>query len=239
LVLIALSGAFAKDVQADLIGDLITVIASNEQGSTIAHVPVPLSDGLLQGNDPDHVLWMLEERFDLESDGGVLIGSIESMMVELIGDPIASISFTATAGSADTTFSLSSATVSFPALTNPPALSDAELTLTDTDSNGASVSVVSPNSGLFRSVYNGSSEFSELLGTLSISGGSTSVTGDASGTIPGSVSSIQAVWTFKLSANDQTSGRGTFEVVIPEPSTMLLALCILSAVGVRIRKRRA
>jgi hypothetical protein len=164
-----------------------------------------------------------------------VIGSIDEMTVELDGDPVASISFTATAGSSDTTFSLSSATVGFPTLTNPPASSDAELTLTDIGSDGVSVSVVSPNSGLFKSVYNGSSAFSELLGNISISGGSTTIMGDSSGTIAGPVSSIQAVWTFKLSANDQVSGAGTFEVVIPEPSTLLLASFAVCGLFLKLR----
>jgi hypothetical protein len=178
---------------------------------------------------------MLAERFDLETDDGTVIGTIDEMTVELDGDPVASISFTATAGSADTTFSLSSATVGFPTLTNPAASADAELTLTDIGSDGVSVSVVSPpNSGLFKSVYNGSSAFAELLGNISISGGSTTVMGDSSGAIAGSVDSIQAVWTFKLSANDQVSGIGAF-VVVPEPSTLLLAC--FAACGLLLKLR--
>lgn len=238
LLLVALSWAFAMNAQAAFIGDLVTVVASNEHGSAMVHVPMPLSHLPPQANVPDHVREMLNERFDLKAEGGELIGSIESMTIELIGDPIASISFTATAGSSDTTFSLSSAVVSFSALTNPPALSEAELTLTDTGSDGASVSIVSSNSGLFKSIYNGSSAFSEQLGTTTISGGSTTISENKSEAIAGSVSSIQAVWEFKLSANDQASGIGTFEVVIPEPSTLLLSLLGLSVVGISSRRNR-
>jgi hypothetical protein len=236
LILIAASGPFAKAVRAAFIGDLITVVATNEQGSAEARVPMPLSHLPPQAKVPEHVRWMLAERFDLETEDGTVIGTIDDLTVELDGDPVASISFTATAGSSDTTFSLSSATVGFPALTNPPASADAELTLTDVGSDGVSVSVVSPpNSGLFKSVYNGSSAFSELLGNISISGGSTTIMGDSSGTIAGSVSSIQAVWTFKLSANDQVSGAGTFEVVIPEPSTLLLASFAVCGLFLKLR----
>jgi hypothetical protein len=177
---------------------------------------------------------MLEERFDLEADDGTLIATVDELTVELIGDPVASISFTATAGSADTTFSLSSAVNAFPTLTNPPASSSAELTITDIGSDGVSVSVVSPNNGLFKALYNGSSVFTEQLGNTSISGGSTTVMEDLSSTIAGSVSSIQAVWTFELSANDQASGIGTF-VVVPEPSTLLLVSFAVCGLLLKLR----
>jgi len=231
-------GAFCQTAQAGYSGDLITITAANENG--IAHRVFPLPELPPQAEVPARIRHMLQERFELRTDQGDLIGAIEEMEVELIGDPVVNISFTATAGSLDTTFMLSSAVLSFPTLTNPPALADAELTLTDTGSDGASVGVVAPNDGLFKALYNGSTEYAELLGSTGISGGSTTIMGDTSSSIAGSVSSIQAVWTFELSATDQASGSGVFEVVVPEPSTLLLASCglVMSAFCFGRRRRQ-
>lgn len=164
---------------------------------------------------------------------------IRDLSLELEGDPVVSLGYSATAGGFDTTFSISSATLSFPALIDPEGSAEADVTLTDTGGDGAvSLDLVSPRSGIAWSEYNDVNTFAELIGPISVSdGGGFSVTADeATGvqTISGSVSKIQTGVVFKLSARDNVTGRSRFEVV-PEPATV--SLVILGGVAL-LRRRR-
>ena len=227
LVVAACLSVNATAVHAEFLGDLLSITASSDAGTAETNIPLP--DPLPNGQSPGYLQLNSPELFELRTDQGELIGTVDNLQIALDGDPLASISFTATAGGSDTTFSLSSAVVSFAAMTNPHAMASAEMTLTDIDGSGASIDVVSPNTGLFQAVYNGSATYAGLLGSASFTGGASASTAeDTSGVIGGSVNSIQAVWQFTLSAGDQAGGIGKFQVV-PEPSSLLLVAC---AVGV-------
>jgi hypothetical protein len=227
LVVAACLSVSATAVHAEFLGNLLSITASSDAGTAETNIPLP--DPLPNGQSPGYLQLSSPELFELRTDQGELIGTVGDLQIALDGDPLANISFTATAGGSDTTFSLSSAIVSFAAMTNPHAMASAEMTLTDNDGSGASIDVVSPNAGLFQAVYNGSATYAELLGSASFTGGASASTAeDTSGVIGASVSSIQGVWQFTLSAGDGTRGRGEFQVV-PEPSSLLLVAC---AVGV-------
>lgn len=229
VLLVACTGLLpGGSAHATLIGE-ITVEVTSSEGSATARFSI--------ADDPNGA-WSVPDAVELRSNADVLIGTLDGLEFVWESDPMVSLSFTATAGPSDTTFILSTATLSFPAIPNPMALASASVTLTDTRSSGAQLDPVAPNSGLFLALYDGGTLFAELIGATSISGGSVSVSqGLGPQTIFGSVSSIQAQFAFRLSASDTIEGQGQFTVV-PEPSTALLLLAgVLPLLASRARLR--
>lgn len=235
------SGLLSPSIaQAAFIGsDLVVITMTDDAGNSASRgIANPFANLPPQAQVPDFVREMIHERFAL-SDGDNVLGYIDSMGANLIGDPVASISFSVTAGASDVTVSVSSATVSFPTLTNPAASSKAEVTLTDNNSGDgpATIDTVGANAGLYRAIYNGSSQYSAHLGDSSVGGGSVLFSEDTSGPVAGNVSSIQSRFDFKLSAGDTAVGTGTFTVVIPEPTTLGLLACGILALAAANRRQ--
>ena len=217
--------------------DLVLVSMSDSQGrSASVGIANPFDNLPPQAQVPERVREMISERFELR-DGNDFLGWVDSLSVELIGDPVASINFAVTAGGSDVTVTVSSATVTFSALNNPAASAEAEITLTDNGGAAATIDPISGNSGLFQAIYNGTQEYASLLGSSSIGGGAVTFSEDTSGPIAGSASSIQAQFAFQLSAGDSASGTGTFTVV-PEPTSVGLLICAFVAfIGSHGRRR--
>jgi hypothetical protein len=239
LTVAVIAGVSVGVAQAGYIGnDLALVTMSDSQGRTAsAGIANPFANLPPQAQVPPFVREMISERFELRV-GDDILGWIDSLGVELIGDPVASINFVVTAGGSDVTVTVSSATVTFPALNNPAASAEAEITLTDNGGTPATIDPLSGNNGLFRAIYNGTQEYASLLGSSSIGGGSVTFSEDTSGPIGGSVSSIRAEFAFELSAGDTASGTGTFTVV-PEPTSVGLAICAFVALIASKRRRRS
>jgi hypothetical protein len=233
LALVTLAST-AGTATADFIGATITVEATNTDGRGTFTVNLP-------ANAPDPYTYNNPNVVELRDSENMLIGSIDDIQVHLEGDPVASISFIATAGSFPTTFSINSAVVSFPPILNPIGNATATVTLTDTSTNGASLTPVAPNTGVFLPTYNGSTLFFPFVGAQNISSGGAVTANESTGDqiIAGSVSSIQARFNFTLSAMDTATGFGRFEVV-PEPSTIILAgaAVVVSAVSMWRRRNR-
>jgi hypothetical protein len=234
LLTIVASAFTAGTATADFVGATITVEATNSDGRGTFTVNLP-------ANPTDPYTYNNPNVVELRDSENMLIGSIDDIQVHLEGDPVASISFVATAGAFPTTFSINSAVVSFPPILNPIGNAISTVTLTDTSTNGASITPVAPNTGLFLPTYNGSTLFFPLVGPQTISSGGAVTANEGTGNqvIAGSVSSIQARFNFTLSAMDSASGVGRFEVV-PEPSTIILAgaAAIIGAVSMWRRRNR-
>jgi len=239
LLIFAIVGSFSfSGAQAGYVGsDLVWITMSDDQGrSGRAGIPNPFENLPPQANVPGHVREMITEKFAIQ-DGDEVLGYVDWLEAELVADPVASINFNLTAGSSDVTVTVSSATVAFSPLNNPAASAEAEVKLTDNGSSPATIETTGGNSGLFQAIFNGSSEYAELLGDSSVGGGDITFDEDTSGPIAGSVSSIQAQFAFELSAGDSASGSGVFTVV-PEPTTAGLALCGCLLVTGSLRRRR-
>ena len=225
----------ASPVKADIIGDLVTVDVSSTLGTARAqfHFPPQIPDPVASNG---RVLWALENAIEMRNNNADLLGVIENLSIEFWGDPVVQLSFTATAGGVPTTFSISSAILSFPALSEPDAWATADVTLTDTATDGASFNLVAGDDGAYKAVYNGGTLFAHLIGPMILSSGGSANQDSSTGTqtIAGSVSSIQSSFRFVLSADDIASGHGRFEVV-PEPAALSLLSLTLLAV---IRRRR-
>lgn len=207
--------------RAEFIGsNLVWVSMENSQGSSaLVGLANPYDN---EPDGPSYIEDGVYQRQELR-DGDELLGYVDELAVALDGDPEASINFSLTAGGSDVTVTVSSATVSFASLLNPPASAEAEVTLTDNGGSPATIETVGSNDGLFRAIYNSTQEYTWLLGDGSVGGGSVLFSEDESGPVAGSVSSIQAQFAFELSAGDTAMGSGRFTVV-PEPATAALLL---------------
>ena len=102
-------GACVEAARADFTGNLITIEAVNEDGRGTWQAALP-------ANPPDTIDWSNPDPIFLRDAEQQLIATIDDLMVHLEGDPVASLSFVATAGSFATTFTISSAVVSFPGI---------------------------------------------------------------------------------------------------------------------------
>lgn len=221
--------------KAEFIGELVTVQLSNSQGSAVAALNLPP----LPDPASDTADWKLSNALEVRNQAGILLGTLKSLEVHLEGDPAVELIFAVTAGNVDTTFTITSASVSFSTLNDPLALASAGVTLTDGSllpGNGASLDLIPPDTGLYKAEYNGDAVFAALVGSQSLGGAGTVSASSSSGvqTISGPVSSIQASYQFKLSAKDSASGSSRFEVLVPEPSSFLLLLAAAGAFGLLV-----
>jgi len=219
--------------RAGFIGNLLTIEAAADGDVDTLEIALPPGKGKLH--------WKIEKKHEFRGKGqGKHLGFLDDMEVDLDGDPAVNLAFVATAGNSGTTFTITSAVVSFPALVNPFAVASAEVTLTDSSTDGAALTPISPRVGMFVALYNfGATDFAQLLGPQSLSSGGTLTASEGTGiqTIAGSVSDIQALFRFYLSANDSVTGHGHFEVAIPEPVSG--GLLLIGVAGLLLRRRPA
>ncbi|MCX7427617.1 MAG: PEP-CTERM sorting domain-containing protein [Planctomycetia bacterium] len=240
LVVAAVLFITSSAANAEFSAQIVTVTATAGPDSASYSWEMPkLADVV---SDP--VTWsMQEENLQLRSQGGAVIGTVEDLVVMLYGDPQVNVDFSVSAGNTPTTFTITSALVSFQWLKDVQGFASAGVTLTDSTGDGASLNLASGWNGLYRATYNGSTVFAELLAAQSIAGPGTISSSTDSGVqaIPGLVNSIQASYAFKLSAKDYASGSSQFEVIgttsdVPEPS--MFAMMAFGLLGLLLGLRR-
>jgi hypothetical protein len=226
----------AASAYADIGDPVIIFEASGSMGS--GSYTVTLDDGTWAG---DSWFWSLSQPLEIFSDSGELIVTLNEGACFIQEDPIVALGFAVTAGSSDTTFTITSSTVSFPTIEDAIGRASAGITLTESDGDTATLTGLQPGGAAYTANYNGSNAFTHLLAgpfTESDAFGSTSATdefpGGGSFTLVGDVSDISSQWNFELSANDQASGTSVFVVV---PTTGTLALAALGSIGM-LRRRR-
>jgi MYXO-CTERM domain-containing protein len=173
------------------------------------------------------------------SDHSTLLAHFDYIQVQNNNDPMAGVFFGVVAGASPTNFTISSGVVSFAPLVNPNnATASASVTVTDFNSNGASLTGNYAGPLSFHALYNGGTLFKALVGPDSTGpNGSSSVSdGPYIANIPGVVTSIESVFSFQLSAHDFGSGSGVF--TIPEPSSVCLAAVGAAGLAFFARRRR-
>jgi hypothetical protein len=216
----------ASTAQAAFIGSAVTMRFFTQAGSGTFDVPIP--------SDADPLNWHLDAPVDVYSstNPGELVARIDSLSLELDGDPAVSLNFSLTANAAPTMVMITSSTVAFTPIINSSTFATAAITVTDVDNNGATLTGMFPGGKAYEARYNGTSVYADLVSPI-VALPNDSNTGSerfpALGTvlIPSAVSSIQSQFAFLLSANDSASGTSRFNVapgqIVPEPSSYVLA----------------
>lgn len=228
--------ASPQRANAEFVGDLLTITVSAGGNSGTWSLPGPATS--------DPFSWALPETVNIYSSQNptVLLATIDSLNLGLDGDPQVMLNFAVTAGNANTVFGLSSALVAFGSLTNPASFATAGITVTDNDSNGGSATGLFAGSKSYQASYNGGNLFANLVSPVIAAPDSSGIGSErnpAVGTIPipGSVTSIKGEFSFVLTANDSASGTSRFNVV-PEPSSVILALMAATGLYWAARRRR-
>ncbi len=171
-------------------------------------------------------------------DTGAPMATLNTMSLDFVDDPAVEVNFQVTSTNAATHFQISSATNSFAPITNGAAFATAAVTITDNDSNGATLAgTIAGNA--YRATVNNATDFTHLIAPVTALQDSSGVgigRFPAAGrqTIAGPISSISASFEFDLGAMDSASGTSRFDVT-PEPASLsVLALGAL----VMVRRRR-
>ena len=229
---------FSGAASADMISIEIEAMSAGEASKFVWTVPEVLDAG-------GRMTWSLPGPLVLMGSTGV-IGTVDAMTVGFDADPGVSLSFALTAGASDTTFTSSSSIVSFSPIAGPTAYASAGTTVTDTNSNGASLTGLYAGGKAYKFMYNSPSvDWAYLVNSSAAGADMTSVTNDrmpATGrvVIPASIFQIQSQYHFTVSAFDQVSGTSYFYIgePVPEPGTMMLmGTAALMMTGVVIRRR--
>jgi hypothetical protein len=190
--------------------------------------------------DPTTGSWSAPDDIVLHAGNGAVIGTITDLAIFADEDPVASVTFGVLGGATNTNFTIASTLVSFAPLVNPIGSAAASVTVTDQNGSGtASVSGQFPGPFSFQAQYNGGAgTFASLVAPVTVSSahGSNTQSGSAPSTvIPGTLTSIQAIFSFTLSKGDLASGTGRFSVV-PEPGT--IGLMAVGSIGLLACCRR-
>ncbi len=211
---------------ADTSDVVFEIAASNAAGSGV--YTVLESDGAWDG---EHFIWQSDGPIEITGEGRDVIATLNAGDIELYQDPQVNLGFSVQAGATDTSFTISSALLSFSMINSPEGRASAAFTVTDTNNNGGSLTGLGPNSGSYLAQYNGfvpvGTAFAEELSQVDAPVGGSQfgfANVPALGYLPllAPASNMSSMVTFSLTANDIASGTTFYEIIIPEPTGLLL-----------------
>ncbi len=172
--------------------------------------------------------WALEEPTAIVStQSGATLANLQTLGLTFNADPAVSLDFSVRAGPFGTNFTITSAVITFAPIASPQAYASAALTVTDRNTDTATLTGTYPDGKAYRAFYNAGSVFASLIATpLTTAIGSSTNADDwrpAAGweAIGVPVDTIWSQFKFHLSPLDSASGTSIFEV-IPEPATLVL-----------------
>ncbi len=166
------------------------------------------------------------------------VATLNHASLVVVGDPQIALGFAITAGPADITVTISSALLSFDPLVNPVGAASMGVTLTECGGDpAASLVGLAGDAGSIYAAYHNvppGSVFAEFVPGLA-TGTTISGAGSTGGWVPiaDTVGSMQALYSFGLSAGDEASSTSNF-MIVPEP----LSLALLGLGVITLARRR-
>jgi hypothetical protein len=226
------------DFAPDISEVVYTIAASNADGA--GSYTVGLDKGRWYYDlEKDGVgfVWSLPAAVDIKAPNGVVIATLSQGAFFVDADPQVNLSFAVQAGGSTTSFTISSALLSFPSIPNAQGMASAAISISDFNHNAAALNGLGPDGMTYIAQYNGQvpagTPFTQQIPQIQapINGsGTADVTVPAVGHTPiaGAVSDMSSEVTFTLTARDLASGTSNYEIIpIPEPSSLLLAVAAL------------
>jgi hypothetical protein len=238
-VLVGIVSCAASVATADVSEFMFTVSAESSLGKASWSIQFPTDL-----KDWDKYDWDLGTQIPLKDPtSGALIATLNKASVGLVADPAIGLGFNVTSGPAATSFTVTSALLSFPAISPAVGRASAQVGVTDSGADGATLKGEHTTGAAYRAQYNGfvpgGSDFANLIRSVTagpggVAGGSEEQPpGGGYMPIVGAVSNMSAQWKFNLSGDDTANGSSIYEI-IPEPGTLTLLL-----VGLPLLRRRS
>jgi hypothetical protein len=220
--------AVCSAAQAEISNVVYTVKATNSLGSAMAEWTFQQGNWNPQTNTYS---WIMQSPKELKDpNSGALIGTIHQANTVIIGDPQISLGFLVQAGAVNTTFEITSALLSFPAIPSAEGKASVQMGITDLNGDGSELMGLIPGPAAYHAQYNGfvpgGSDFSKLIGSVTASPGGS---GNAFQNDPpvgnkpvgATVNDMSARIRFSLTALDTASGTSVY-TIIPEPTSFAL-----------------
>ena len=222
---------------------------------SVAAIDIQVQSGAQTGNwstswayTGDTFEWQLPAPLTIYDENEAPLATIDYLSMSGDKDPFVTLGFAVAAGAAPTAFTITSATIGFAPIVSGLAFASAAVTLTDGSPliDGATMTGAFPGAHIYQAQYNGiTGVFADLVPSLVAPPGGVSFSGvdrlPAVGRIPipGAVVDIESQFKFTLSPFDLASGTSRFDIIVPEPSSVVLAL--VGAVGLawQVRRRRS
>jgi len=243
--------AFAAGVaHADISDPGLIIEASNANGS--GTYQVFLSNGTWSTNSRGDSVWSWTspaEGYDIFDDNFNLVSHIDFMQCEMVSDPQVTVNFSVNSTSLVTNFAITTGLLTLPSGITSGAIgrATAGVTITDNDGDGATLTGGFGGGTAYRANYNGTIPVGSIFDTLlagplvAAPDDSATMSDDSSGypgyiPIAGAVNSLQAKFSFQLSANDSASGTSFYEVIPSPAGTVVLAAAGLFGAA---RRRRS
>lgn len=238
--------AIAGSAQAGIGGVALTIEATNASG-----IGTPYQVFEEMGTwSSDHTVWEWTsgvEGYDIYDDQFNEIAHVGFMHCKMVADPQITVDFNVTATASLTSFHITTGLLTLPSSISSGAQgrASASVTITDNDSDGATLTGLFGTGNAYRANLNGSIPFGTTFANL-IPGAVVADPDSSNGAngdyplvgyapIAGAVNSLQAKYSFSVSPNDSASGESFFEV-IPGPAGMM---AFGTAGLLALRRRRA
>lgn len=172
--------------------------------------------------------WVLGQPLEVRA-GDRLLATIDAIGVTVAAEQTATVNFDLTAGASDVIVTVTSAVVSFAAITNPLAFATFSAEVTDNVGDGATLTGMLADDAIYEGRYNVTS-LPVTWASLATAPLVAPVDGSDSGTfrqpavdrdvISATVDELQSAVSFELTAHDSANGTGTFSIV-PPPAVIL------------------